>query len=101
MLRSMEGEHKKESCTIAKGESTMEYDRIRVTVDGCPISLTCYAVGGTFLCKADNIPPNVWATHATGATRDEAQRTVLEQARRLVAKSRIAHKFRGPAGAAS
>jgi hypothetical protein len=79
----------------------MEYHRVRVTVDGCPISLTCYAVEGTFFCKADNIPPNVWTTHATGATRDEAQRIVLEQARRLVAKLRIAHKFRGRAGAAS
>jgi hypothetical protein len=66
----------------------MEYDRIRLRVDGCPINLTCYAVDGTFLCKADNIPPDLWATHATGATRDEAQRIVLEQARRLVAKSR-------------
>ena len=78
-----------------------EYDRVRVTVDGCPISLTCYAVEGMFFCKADNIPPNVWATHATGATRDEAQRTVLEQARRLVAKSRMARKLRRRAGAAS
>jgi hypothetical protein len=77
----------------------MEYDRIRVTVDGCPISLTCYAVEGRFFCKADNIPPDVWSTHATGATRDEAQRIVLDQARRLVAKSRIARKFRRPAGA--
>src|SRR5260370_7685045 len=78
------------ACTIAEGDSTMEYNRVRMTVDGCPISLTCYAVEGTFLCKADNIPPNVWATHATGATRDEAQRIVLEQAPPLVATSRAA-----------
>jgi hypothetical protein len=78
----------------------MEYDRIRLTVDGCPISLTCYAVEGRFLCKADNIPSDVWTTHATGATRDEAQRIVLDQARRLVAKSRTARKFRRRAGAA-
>jgi hypothetical protein len=71
----------------------MEYDRIRLTVDGCPISLTCYAVDGMFFCKADNIPPDVWTTHATGATRDEAQQIVLQQARRLVAKSRMARKF--------
>ena len=87
--------------TIAEGDSTMEYNRVRMTVDGCPISLTCYAVEGTFLCKADNIPPNVWATHATGATRDEAQRIVLEQARRLVARSRVARKFRRRSRAAS
>jgi hypothetical protein len=79
----------------------MAYDRIRLTVDGCPINLTCYAVEGTFFCKADNIPPDVWATHATGATRDEAQRIVLEQARRLVAKSRTTRKFRSRAGATS
>ena len=78
----------------------MEANRTRVTVDGCPISLTCYAVEGTFLCKADNIPQNVWTTHATGATRDEALRVVLEQARRLIAKSRMARKFRRTAGAA-
>ena len=71
-----------------------EYDRVRVTVDGCPISLTCYAVQGTFFCKADNIPPNLWTTHAIGTTREEAERIVLEQARRLVAKSRMARKFR-------
>ena len=79
----------------------MEYDRIRVTVDGCPISLTCYAVEGRFLCKADNIPPNVWTTHATGATHDEARRIVLEQARRLIAKSRMPRKLRRTAGTAS
>jgi hypothetical protein len=82
---------KKMSYTIAK-ESAMEHDRIRLTVDGCPISLTCYRVGATFFCKADNIPPDVWTTHAAGATRDEAQRIVLEQARRLVVKSRTARK---------
>ena len=78
----------------------MEHDRIRLTVDGCPISLTCYRVGATFFCKADNIPPDVWTTHATGASRDEAQRIVLEQARRLVVKSRMARKLRSRAGAA-
>jgi hypothetical protein len=71
----------------------MEYHRIRVTVDECPITLTCYTVDGTFICKADNIPPNLWTTHATGATRDEAERIVLEQARRLVAKSRVERKI--------
>jgi hypothetical protein len=75
----------------------MEFNRIQVTVDGCPITLTCYTVRGVFLCKADNIPPNVWTTHATGSTRDEAERTVLEQARRLVAKSRAVRRFRGRA----
>jgi hypothetical protein len=86
-------------CTIVKEKSRIEYNRIRVTVDGCPISLTCYAVEGTFLCKADNIPSTVWTTHATGATRDEAQRIVLQQARRIVAKSRMARNS-GAAGAA-
>jgi len=85
---------KKMACTIAEGDSTTEYNRVRMTVDGCPISLTCYAVEGAFFCKADNIPPSVWTTHATGATRGEAERIVLEQARRLVAKSRMAQKFR-------
>jgi len=73
---------------IVQRESTMEGDRIRVIVDGCPISLTCYAVQGAFFCKADNIPPNLWTTHAIGTTREEAERIVLDQARRLIAARR-------------
>jgi hypothetical protein len=76
------------SYAIAPRESTMKCERIRVIVDGCPISLTCYAIQGTFFCKADNIPPNLWTTHAIGTTREEAERMVLEQARQLIAKSR-------------
>ena len=66
----------------------MEYHRLQMIVDGCPVTLTCYTIEGKFICKADNIPPDVWATHATGATRDEAQRMVLERARRKIADTR-------------
>ena len=76
------------SYAIAPGEPTMKYERIRVMVDGCPISLTCYPIQDTFFCKADNIPPNLWITHAIGTTREEAKRTVLERARQLIAKTK-------------
>jgi hypothetical protein len=76
----------------------MECDRIRLIVDGCPISLTCYAVQGRFFCKADNIPPNLWTTHAIGTTCEEAERIVLEQARRLIAKSRSSARIQAVIG---
>jgi hypothetical protein len=76
----------------------MACNRIRVIVDECPISLTCYTVQGTFFCKADNIPPNLWTTHAIGTTREEAERIVLEQARRLIAKSRSSSRIQAEIG---
>jgi hypothetical protein len=79
----------------------MACDRIRLIVDGCPISLTCYTVQGTFFCKADNIPPNLWTTHAIGTTREEAERIVLEHARQLIAKTKSSARIQAASGPGS
>jgi hypothetical protein len=65
----------------------LNYYQVRVTANRCRITLTCYAGEGTFTCKANNISPNVWTTHATGATSDDAGRIMLENAWRKIANT--------------
>jgi hypothetical protein len=57
-------------------------------VEGWPLRITSYHLGGVYHSQADNVSPGAWLARTTGATRDEAEQKVLEKARHLLARTR-------------
>ncbi len=57
-------------------------------VEGWPVNLTTYRLGSTFYAKADNVSPGACLARAEAPTREEAEATVLERARKLLARTR-------------
>jgi len=64
-----------------------DYSERRVEEGGWQINLSSYRLGDVYHCKADNVSPGAWLARTTGATREEAERLALEEARRLLAKT--------------
>ena len=65
-----------------------EYAERRVEVDGWPVNLTSYRLGGRFHCKADNVSPGAWLARSEGETREEAEEKALVRARQLLSRTR-------------
>ncbi|MDE2572791.1 MAG: hypothetical protein KGM44_09765 [bacterium] len=64
------------------------YSERTVDVDGWRVNLSSYKMGELFHCKADNVSPGAWLARTTGTTREEAEASALERARRLLSHTR-------------
>ncbi|HLH37634.1 MAG TPA: hypothetical protein VKX39_00685 [Bryobacteraceae bacterium] len=60
----------------------------RLEIDGWPVNLTTYQIGGVFHCKADNVSPGAGLARTTGATREEAEEKALARARERLSRTR-------------
>jgi hypothetical protein len=60
----------------------------RIDVDGWPVNLASYQIGGIFHCRADNVSPGAGLARTTGATREEAEQKAIARAKELLARTR-------------
>jgi hypothetical protein len=66
-----------------------EYQERRVELAGWPVNVTSYRLGEVFHAKADNVSPGASLARTTGATREEAEKKVLDRAEQLLARTRV------------
>jgi hypothetical protein len=64
-----------------------DYSERTVEVEGWQVNLTCYKLGDTYHCKADNVSPGAWLARTTGKTKQEAENAALERAKNLLGKT--------------
>jgi hypothetical protein len=64
------------------------YQEKRLEVEGWPLRLTSYNLGGVFHCEADNVSPGATLVRETGSTREEAELKALEVARMRLGRTR-------------
>jgi len=60
----------------------------RIEIDGWPVNLTSYQIGGVFHCKADNVSPGAGLARTTGTTRQEAENKAIARAKELLGRTR-------------
>jgi hypothetical protein len=65
-----------------------EYVERRDVIDGWNIHIVSYKIGDRHYCTIDNLDPGARFARAEGATREEAERTALEKAKRYLAQTR-------------
>ena len=65
-----------------------EYAERNETIDGWPIHIVTYRIGGTYYCTIDNVDPGARFARAEDPTREEAERTALEKAQRYLRQTR-------------
>ncbi len=60
----------------------------RIELEGWPVNVTSYRIGSTYHSKADNVEPGAALARGSGATREEAERQAVEQAKARLARTR-------------
>ena len=66
-----------------------EFQERKVEIRSWPVNLTSYRLGEVYHCKADNVSPGAALARTTGATREEAEKTAIERAEQLLARTRV------------
>ena len=64
------------------------YTERRDTIDGWPINIVTYRIGGKYYCTIDNVDPGARFARAEGPTREEVERVALEKAQRYLRQTR-------------
>jgi hypothetical protein len=67
---------------------TEEYRERRIEVEGWPVNLTSYRIGDVYHAQADNVSPGALLARASAATREEAERKAVADAREKLARTR-------------
>ncbi len=57
-------------------------------IDGWRVHIVTYRIADRYYCSIDNVDPGARYARAEGATRDEAEKTALDKARRYLAQTR-------------
>jgi len=65
-----------------------DYTERHETIDGWPVHIVTYRIGGQYHCTIDNVDPGARFARAEGAKRDDVERTALEKAKRYLAQTR-------------
>jgi hypothetical protein len=60
----------------------------RVELEGWPVNLASYQIGGIFHCRADNVSPGAGIARTTGATREEAEQKAIARAKEVLGRTR-------------
>ena len=66
-----------------------DYQEHKTEVAGWPVNISSYRLGDVYHAKADNVSPGASLARTTGATREEAEKKVLERAEQLLARTRV------------
>ncbi|HTG90333.1 MAG TPA: hypothetical protein VL914_09050 [Vicinamibacterales bacterium] len=64
------------------------YTERRDTIDGWPINIVTYRIGGKYYCTIDNVDPGARFARAEGPARDEVERKALEKAKKYLGQTR-------------
>lgn len=64
------------------------FEERTLEIDGWPVRLTTYKAGDVYHTRADNVSPGATLARTTGATKEESEAKALEEARRLLARTR-------------
>lgn len=67
---------------------TEEYRERRIEVEGWPVNLTSYRIGDVHHAQTDNVSPGALLARASAATREEAERKAVADAREKLARTR-------------
>ncbi len=65
-----------------------DYSVRTLEVEGWPVRLTSYKLGDFYHTQADNVSPGASLARTTGATKEDAERKAIEQARAALLKTR-------------
>ena len=65
-----------------------EFTERRQDIDGWPVRIITYRIGLRHYCTIDNVDPGARFARAEGSTRDDAERTALEKARKYLGQTR-------------
>ena len=65
-----------------------EYAERQLELAGWPVNVASYRLGIQWHAKADNVSPGAALARATGTTREEAERRVLDRAEELLGRTR-------------
>lgn len=71
--------------TTMKPEEVVEK---QTTVAGWPVHLLSYRLGDQYVCIVDNVSPGARLARVYGKTREEAEKTALEKAAEMLARTR-------------
>lgn len=64
-----------------------EFTERIIDVDTWQVRLSCYKLGDTYHCKADNVSPGAALARTTAATREEAEQKAFDRARQLLSRT--------------
>jgi hypothetical protein len=64
------------------------YTERRDTIDGWPINIVTYRIGGKYYCTIDNVDPGARFARAEGSVCDEVERKALEKAKKYLGQTR-------------
>lgn len=65
-----------------------EYTERNDVIDGWPVHIVVYRIGERFYCTIDNVDPGARFARAEGSTREDAERTALEKAKKYLGQTR-------------
>jgi hypothetical protein len=66
---------------------SQNYHERQIEIDGWPVRLTSYQVGGKYVCQADNVSPGACLARISAETPEEAESQVISKARHLLGKT--------------
>jgi hypothetical protein len=64
------------------------YSERTLEVEGWQVRIISYELEGAWHAKADNVSPGANLARATGASREEAEQSVLDRARKMLSRTR-------------
>jgi hypothetical protein len=65
-----------------------DYTERKEELDGWPVHIVTYRIGGKYYCTIDNVDPGARFARAEGVTREEVERVALEKAKRYLRQTR-------------
>ena len=65
-----------------------EYTERNETIDSWPVHIVTYRIGEKYYCTIDNVDPGARFARAEGGTRQDAERTALEKAKKYLGQTR-------------
>jgi hypothetical protein len=65
-----------------------DYSERKDILDGWPVHIVTYRIGGTYYCTIDNVDPGARFARAEGATREDVERVAREKAQRYLKQTR-------------
>jgi len=75
-----------QSGTVLRAE---DYRRRRDRLESWDIGIASYKLGGRYCCEVDNVSPGTRLARREGPTRAEAEAQALNEARKMLAGTRV------------
>jgi hypothetical protein len=66
-----------------------EYREQKMELEGWPVHLVSYKLGGQYYCQADNVSPGACLARISAPTREAAERQAIAKAQKLLSRTRV------------